>query len=369
MRKVFGYIAVLAALTMVVWSCSSKGDDPAGNVPDGVLRIFADKTSIAADGADCVTFRVMFGADDVSHERTMHLEWSSEDGNVVEMAAGANVFSTTAAGNYRFKACLYSGGYHWSDNEVIVSASGFEGLKAYTHKILGEQFTSVGCTSCPSLSTAIAEVQKELPGVLVPLSFHMDFQMADPMAIQATDYFYNTYGFTGLPFFNLNMRKRSGGIGTFKTDIIEGIEMEKKTFPAVCGVAIDTEYDEGSRKLDIITKITSNASLRFKYHIFLVEDGIEGFQSGASGMYVHNNVVRKMFASDITGLNINSKKPFTPGVEVTASNSAVLDYGWNPDNMRVVVAAMITGDSGMTFTCNNVNECRLGESVDYLLDE
>ena len=38
-------------------------------------------------------------------------------------------------------------------------------------------------------------------------------------------------------------------------------------------------------------------------------------------------------------------------------------------NMRVIVSMLTTLDGGKTYTCNNVNECKLGESADYLYNE
>lgn len=367
MKNYILYIASLLAVVAGLVSCT--GPVPEDEVvPEGVLRIFSDKTSIAADGVDCVTFRVMFGSKNVSGEKTMKIVYTV-DGKEVEMSAGASVFSTTAPGEYVFKATLYSGGNHVSDNEIKVVAAEVAGQKAYFQKVVGEQFTSVGCTNCPVLSSNLKEVQAQMPGVLVPLSFHMDFNGPDPMSVDATALFYKAYGMSGLPFFNINMRKRDGGVARETASIIKAINEEIEMYPATCGVAIETSYDSAERKVSVTTKITSNVAARHKYHIFLVEDGIHATQSGANGDYVHNNVVRKMFATDITGLNINKKNPFTPGVEVTAVNSTELAPGWNTDNMRVVVIAMTTTDGGNTFSCNNVNECPVGGSVDYIINE
>ena len=112
----FRYMAMLLAGLAALVSCGDPADTDVEVVPDGVLKIFADKTSIAADGADCVTFRVMFGSEDVSTKNTMHIV-KEYNGKTEDMAAGANVFSTIAAGTYRFKAYLYSGGEHISENE------------------------------------------------------------------------------------------------------------------------------------------------------------------------------------------------------------------------------------------------------------
>ena len=73
MKLMFRYMAVVFAGLAALVSCGEPSDDDVEVVPDGVLKIFADKTSIAADGADCVTFRVMFGSEDVSTKNTMHL--------------------------------------------------------------------------------------------------------------------------------------------------------------------------------------------------------------------------------------------------------------------------------------------------------
>lgn len=363
MKTFFRYLISAMAFAVSLVSCGEPADEV---VPEGVLKIFADKESIDADGVDCVTFRVMFGAKDVSNERTMKLVWTSGD-KTVEMSAGANAFSTTAPGEYTFKAYLYSNGDKWSENEIVINASAVEGQKSYIQKVIGEQFTSVGCVNCPSLSYQIKNVQAQMPGVLIPLSFHMDYNMSDPMSTEATEKFYKAYGMSGLPYFNLNMRKRDGGVN--REAIKEAVEEELELFPTTCGVAVETEYDKSSRDLQITTKITSNVSARYKYHIFLVEDGIEYSQSGADAGYIHDNVVRKMFATDVTGLNINKKNPFTPGVEVTAVNSAKLPEDWNVDNMRVVVIAMTTADGGVTFNCNNANECKVGEKAGYLIKE
>lgn len=370
MKSSVKYFIILASLVAALVSCGTEDNKPDAweSVPEGVLRVFADKQTIAADGTDCVTFKVMFGAKDVSAEKTMNLVWTSGDKEVT-LSDGANIFSTTAPGTYTFKATLYSGGNHVSDNEVVITASEVAGQRKYFQKVIGEQFTSVGCTNCPVLSTNIKKVQERMPGVMISLSFHQDYGMTDPMSVTATELFYKAYGFSGLPFFNLNMHKVDGGVAREIESIIDAINDELELYPTTCGVAIQTTYDSASRELVVQTKITSNVGARYKYHIFLVEDGIVYSQSGVTGDYTHNNVVRKMFATDITGLNINKKAPLTPGVEVVTSNKTTLERGWNTANMRVVVIAMSSNDGDKTYFCNNANECPVGGSVDYILNE
>lgn len=364
MKTFFKYVLAALVLAFALVACDQT-DSQEEQVPEGVLRIFADKTSIAADGSDCVTFRVMFGSEDVSTKNTMRIV-KEYNGNKEEMTGGASVFSTTAPGTYKFTAKLYSAGDHVSDNEVIVTAAPVDFKASYVQKVVGEQYTSVGCQSCPSLSNAIKEVQKQMPGVLIPVSFHMDFQVTDPMAVPATTAFQKYHGFQGLPYFNLNFHKASK-VETLVPSIVSAVKEEIQNNPSLCGVAVETAYDESSRSLSIKAKVTSNVALRYKYHIFLLEDGLDYSQMGADRSYRHDNVVRKMFAPDVTGMNMNNREAFAPGVEVIVEKTATLDPEWNPDNMRVVVAALTSLDGEKTWVCNNANECKVGESAGYEL--
>ena len=97
---------ILAALSFIALAaCSGTVDpdsgtetkDPMKEVPEGVLRIFADKTEISADGNEEVTFTVMFGSEDVSNAKTLQLV-RSFNGEEKYMAYGVNKYSTVTAG-------------------------------------------------------------------------------------------------------------------------------------------------------------------------------------------------------------------------------------------------------------------------------
>lgn len=101
--------------------------------------------------------------------------------------------------------------------------------------------------------------------------------------------------------------------------------------------------------------------------IYLVEDGIKYFQTNGANDYTHNNVVRAVVSTSLNGDRFNGE--VNAGVESTMQRSYQLEPGWNVDNMRVIVSMLTTLDGGKTYTCNNVNECKLGESADYLYNE
>ena len=381
MRNIFRNIAAIVS-AFALAACSGtvdQNDDPQNTgdgrdqVPEGVLRIFADKSSISADGNDEVTFTVMFGSQDVSTARTLQLV-REYDGEQKYMAYGANKFSTVTAGTYKFSAKYYYGGNYYTDNAVTIEAEQFFSgeEQAYAQRVLGVYFTSTGCTSCPSATKGIKTLQEANPGMISVVAFHSDMGVvSDPMTIAETAVFNSALGgFDGLPRLFWNMRKDTKLIGPSFT---ESYAEEIASYSPQCGVSIQTSmaidsYDgrdaNAKSSWNITVGITSNIPSVYRYLIFLVEDGIVADQTGNPN-YVHDNVVRKVLTG-ASGDKINDNLPLTVGVEAKAVKEVTLSDDWNPANMRVIVAAMVSDDGGYNWTANNVSECRLGESVSYV---
>ena len=369
--SVISFIALSACSGTVDPDSGTETKDPMKDVPEGVLRIFADKTEISADGNDEVTFTVMFGSEDVSNAKTLQLI-RNFNGDEKYMAYGANKFSTVTAGTYTFSAKYYYAGNNYTDNSVTVEAKPFFNgeEKNYKRQYLGTLFTSTGCNSCPLAAKGLKQLQADNPGEIILAAFHADMVVPDPMTIAETYEFQTALGgFQGLPAFFWNMREESyTGGSAFSESFAE----EKDAYDTYSGVAVETTYDEGSSKLDVNIGITSNVPSVFRYMVILVEDDIpakgEYEQNGQNENYVHYNVVRKVL-TNVTGEKINDNLPLTVGVEVKASKSVTLSKDWKPENMRVIVAAMTSEDGGYNWTVNNVNECKVGGSVSYLYEE
>ena len=364
---------------MALAACSGTVDpdsgtetkDPMTEVPEGTLRIFADKTEISADGNEEVTFTVMFGSEDVSNAKTLQLI-RTFGGEEKYMAYGVNKFSTVTAGEYTFSAKYYYGGNHYADNSVKLEAKQFftGEEKNYARRYFGTLFTSTGCNSCPLAARGLKDLQAANPGEITLVAFHADMNVPDPMTIVETYEFQTALGgFQGLPAFFWNMREESYTGGSSFT---ESFAAEKNAYDTYSGVAINTSYDESSSKLDIEVGITSNMPAVFRYMIILVEDDIpatgEYEQNGQNKSYIHYNVVRKVLTG-VSGDKINDNLPLTVGVEVKASKSVTIPQEWKAENMRVVAVALTSADGGFNWTANNVNECKVGDDVSYIYAE
>ena len=364
MLKRITYIFAILAFAACSGTIDPESQNPGGTsgnpmeeVPEGVLRIFADKTELTADGNDVVTFTVMFGKEDVSSAQTLVLIREYE-GETKRMKA-ANMFSTVTAGTYKFTAEYYYGGKFYTDNVVTVEAAPFFSgeAKEYSQRVLAVYFTSTGCTSCPAATKGLKAVQEANPGMISVVAFHSHMgAVSDPMTIAETTSFNAVLGgFDGLPRLFWNMRQGTHLIGPSFT---ESYAEEIAAYTPQCGVSIDATAPD-----HIKVGVTSNLPAIYRYLVFIVEDGIVAEQTGVKD-YVHNNVVRAVLTSE-KGDKLNDNLPLTVGVESTATKSFTLSPGWNKENLRVVVAASTSIDGGYTFVVNNVAECKLGESVDY----
>lgn len=377
MKKIAKYFAMMAMVVggLLLGSCHGQPDeeeepiDPTTEVPDGVLRIFADKTELMADGNDMVTFTIMFGKEDVSTYKTLQLVRTCQ-GVETYMPYSAHSFSTVVPGTYTFRAEYYNAGKLYSDNAVTVEVKpAVEGgdVQQFAQHILGLQFTSVGCPSCPTLGANIKVAQTNFPGRLIPLSFHQDFDIADPMTHSSTATYYKLIKRQGLPQFNANLIIDNDYITISDyASIVAILDRVEANYPTTCGVAIESSMVEGGDSaVDVKVKVTSNTPSAYRYQIFLVEDGISEYQAGASMDYLHNNVVRATATDSAYGNRLNEGVAFQVGVEVVAEKTITIPAGCNIENMRVVAVAFSSYDGGNTYIVNNCAECALGQSVDY----
>ncbi len=237
----------------------------------------------------------------------------------------------------------------------------------YEQKMVGMQFTSVGCTYCPILSAALKEIEKDYPGRIIPVAFHLDFGgFEDPMALPISEKLYGRMATgSGLPLFAMNFRKSSEHIVNEYVKIVSELNLQAEKYPAVCGVAAECTYDESLGKIEVKARFKSDVEAEYRYHIMLLEDGIHYDQIGTdSDDYVHDNVLRAMAGDNVLGVILNSGDKLVPGKEYEAVKSFNVSKEWNTSKMRVVVA-MLKAEGDGDYCSNNAVVCVLGQSVDY----
>lgn len=359
MKTLFRYILAAAALPLALLggSCSGDSDDPTPTA----LRLTVDRATLEADGSDRVTFTVTSEGSDVSTAPGTVLLKTFE-GRTEELGGGVNTFSCTEAGTYTFQA-RYEG--ETSNVLTVVATAPTVPARKFFTRVLGMQYTSVGCINCPSLSQGIKAYEKAHPDELVTVSLHYHMTVADPMYILINNTYAQRFNVGGYPTYILGMRPSSTSPVTVD-QITTAVAQQQASYPATCGLAIATTYDDASRQAGITLKVTSNKAETYRYQIFLLEDGIEYMQYGAEeGTYVHNNVLRATMGNSIYGDRLNDGAALTPGAEVSVTRTRTLDKEWVSGNMRVAIAVLRSEDGGNTWVCDNIAACAIGASIDY----
>ena len=261
-----------------------------------------------------------------------------------------------------------------TDSENVIDSSK-DIDSGYLKRHLAMLFTSTGCVECPLLSASMKEIQKNIPGAVIPVAFHMDYTQADPMTLSINRKFYDKVswhdaGVVGLPLFCLNFRKGEKHIVNEYAKMDSEIKDHESLYPAICGVSVASVHDPASSTVKAVVGFKADKAGFYRCHIFLVEDGLEYTQAGNEDPgYRHDNVLRALAADNVLGTKLNAGKVLEPGAEYVVEKSFKLSSGWKVENMRVVAAMLDTQDGGETWLSNNVNEAAVGASSEYAYEK
>ena len=169
-------------------------------------------------------------------------------------------------------------------------------------KVLVEGFTGQACGNCPKGHTVLNKALEGIEEKFVEVSHHAGYQidaftMKDDMEYT---WFYNNNGSTYAPasMFDRTMVTEGTGSVVFETqDVVtlnEAIRKSQNAEPFIA-VKLSNEYDKATRKNQITVQVHTYVVPSEKEHrlnLFLTQNNIVSYQSGAGSNYVHNHVFR-----------------------------------------------------------------------------
>lgn len=225
----------------------------------------------------------------------------------------------------------------------------------YYKQLLCTEFTAAACINCPTMAALLDEVDQQRPGLFAMTALHVPYAgKVDELYIPMAQTYANRFNVTGLPTGIIDLRPDKEFVAN-KDSFEKTVSKELAEHPAMCGVAIDSEYDESDRSLAVTVKVTSNKHIAYRYLIMLTESNVNGY----------NYSVRSVLANNIYGERLNKGTALIPGTETAGTRKVELGADWNIGNMKIVAAALVSEDNGVTWVCDNVAICGVGESVDY----
>ena len=315
-----------------------------GTVEDLPVTMVADVQTVPADVSSKVKFTVFEGNADVTATAVIV---NAETGKSLE----GPVFTTSAAGEYFFYA-----EFNGKKSEQVKVVAEQVAVSQFVRNVCLMEFTDASCTFCPDASRYIDKnILLKNPDVHL-MAFHEKDDWASPQFVTLATKF--KIGAT--PYGVVDMRDAMSLEQGARDKAKEAISVSVKNYPAHCAVAVSSAKDsQGNASVEV--KVYSEKSSDYYLALYVVEDGIKGYQKDGSleyKDYYHQFVTRRMVSQTVYGDKLGR---IQASEEKTASYSIAIDPAWNLAKTYVYALAM--GADGYV---NNMQVCLLdGGSAGY----
>ena len=309
----------LAVFSMVCLAgCSGVSDGE-----DLMVFLKTDVREFPADGKSKVKFSVFEGKADVTSKAAVY---EYETGKPLTV----NEFSTTVAGTYAFYA-EYNG--KKSESVSVTAEPVIE--SRFVRNVCLMEFTDGSCSFCPDASRYI---DRNILGKYENVHL-MAFHEKDEWKSDQFPELFAKFQLTGTPGASVDMR---GGISLAAGDrdkVKSAIADSEERYTAHCAVAVSSVKDESGNAV-ITAKIFSEMSSEYYLAVYIVEDGIKGYQLDGSldqDNYYHQFVVRKLLSTNVYG---DSMGRIAAENEKAKEYQVICDGSWNLSKTYVYALAI-----------------------------
>jgi hypothetical protein len=171
---------------------------------------------------------------------------------------------------------------------------------AVTRTVLLENFTTAVCPNCPPAHDNIANWLSGESNVIW-IAHHAGYYTDDFTVPENTELltYYNAGGSTYAPAIMLDRKFLSpdgdpGPVFFPASTYTPGLIDDRLNTPAFISLEITGIFNPTSRELDVDVNGTFHGdfSSDLRLGLYIMEDGLEGTQSGATGTYIHDHVMR-----------------------------------------------------------------------------
>lgn len=308
-------------------------------------QAFQVKGTVINNGVNAITsYKVKYKLDDGN--------WSADYNVSCNMAAtGAHSFT------HNVPATISTTGHHTltvevfnpngSTDQVSDNTSSIEIIineNSVPRKPLLEHFSTTKCPNCPPAHTNIENWLSTRPEI-IHLIHHCGYYEDIYTVPESKDLmvFYNDGGSTYAPAVMLDRRHITDdpgpiffptSTGGFTTSLLD----QERNTPAFITVNLDGSYDPSTRVLNLTVSgelvgeiIETNPRLS----VYIMEDGLVGTQSGASGSYTHDCVMRDAISGGGAWGDANVVST-TVGSTYSKTYTYTVNSSWVDENLTVV---------------------------------
>lgn len=205
---------------------------------------------------------------------------------------------------------------------------------------------------CPSrIDTVNYLANLSYDGVVYLMSFHVNGTSPDPMSIAQSPASFQQVFRDGVSCMYCRYAQQNGAFRELQH--YAGVFNESlENYPAHCGVAIRSDWDEAASQAVVTVKVTSERTSEYRLILYIAEDGLKYRQNdgGVYRDYTHEHVVRKLLSATVDGDKLGQ---IAAGKEETEDYTVTLDDDWNAENLSFY--ALVTDENGYV---NNLAVCK-----------
>lgn len=258
-----------------------------------------------------------------------------------------------------------------SDNSTSCETNVYDPASVTDRNTVLEHFTTARCVNCPAAHERLETAVQGRENRVIWIAHHVGYY-TDDMTINESNQMINFYNDGGSTYAPAVMLDRDNGNATSEdpgpvffpdNDVADHIT-NAIAVPAFVTVNItDVNYDAQSRQLSLTVSGNFVSGMTFdspRLSVYIMQDDIWGSQTGATGKYQHNHVIRGCI-TDVWG-DATAITNTTAGSTFSKTYTYTLPTKFNAKNCWL--AAFVSNYS------SDVNNCRIanGAKTGYILN-
>ena len=237
----------------------------------------------------------------------------------INMSIAANT------GEVRYSDIYLNGVDGTTKDTVTVSQMGelvADYSKTFYRRSMGFRLTATSCGFCPIMAAAMKQAYEETNGRFVPFTIYCLMSSGDEYVLDNWRYWFAFFRAGGWPHGVVNGYANCGNYPQqVQADFYKAITDEAvRELPSNTLIAGSVINNDGS--LDIQLSVASKEAGSYTMGVFLLENGVVGWQNSGGNDYEHNFLVRQPISSlegDPITLSANSTQEFSYNVGVPSS--------------------------------------------------
>lgn len=222
------------------------------------------------------------------------------------------------------------------EGDVVIRGVDVEMMESFTVSQMGElvadfskdfyrrtmafRLTATSCGYCPIMAEAMKQTYEETEGRFIPFTVYCPMSASDNYVYEYWRYWFSdVFNASGWPtgitngYANLGNYNSSTQVGVYK----QLVEEAMTSLPSNNVIGGTVKNNNGTIEVEV--SVASKEAGDYILGVFLMENGVVGYQNGGGGSYEHNFVLRKEFSAysgDAVQLSANSIKEFSYSMPV-----------------------------------------------------